>query len=143
MDITHKVKIKSSSSVIYNAVSTQNGIKGWWSKDCSVSEIEGGTSLLKFNKEGMIVEMGFETKSLLPNEKVVWECTAMPNPAWLRTKIITEISETSDGCEVIFSHTGFDEKWAGQPPFEQTKGTWNHFVTSLVSFCESGIGQPW
>lgn len=143
MDITHKLKINASSEVIYRAVSTAEGIKGWWSADCSVGESEGSTSLLKFNKEGMLVEMGFTTLELDPHRKVVWECTAMPNPAWIGTRIITEISEGEKGCEVVFSHAGFDEKWKGSEPFEQTKGTWNHFVNSLVSFCETGVGQPW
>lgn len=143
MDITHKLEIKASSEVIYRAVSTAEGIKGWWSADCSVGASEGSTSLLKFNKEGMLVEMGFATLSLDVNRKVVWECTAMPNPAWIGTQIITEITATDDGCEVVFSHAGFEEKWKGLEPFEQTKGTWNHFVNSLVSFCETGVGQPW
>ncbi|MFK7776322.1 MAG: SRPBCC domain-containing protein [Saprospiraceae bacterium] len=143
MDITHKLKINASPEVIYHAVSSQEGIKGWWSADCSVGNTVGSDSLLKFNKEGMIVEMGFVTRDLQPNKKVVWECTSMPNPAWLGTKVITKISETEGGCDVNFSHEGFDEKWKGQEPFEQTKGGWNHFVKSLVFFCEGGEGQPW
>lgn len=143
MNITHELKINASPEAIYNAVATQIGIQGWWSKDCSVGESVGADSLLKFNKQGTIVEMGFQTKVLQPNERVEWECTSMPNPAWIGTKIITEISTTEEGTKVIFSHTSFDEKWKGQAAFEETKGTWNHFVNSLVTYCEGGAGQPW
>lgn len=143
MDISHNLNIKATAEVIYNAVATQKGITGWWSKDCVVGEAEGTDSHLKFDKQGTLVEMGFRTSLLNTNSKVVWECKVNGNPAWIGTKIITEITESEDGCSVRFSHAGFDEKWAGQEPFEMTKQGWDHFVNSLVSYCEQGIGQPW
>jgi len=143
MEITHHLKIKASAETIYHAVATQKGISGWWSKDCTVGEAEGEPSLLKFDKQGKIVEMGFKTLELLPNKKVVWECTENANPAWIGTKIITEITESQEGCAMVFSHSGFDEKWKGQDPFEMTKEGWGHFVNSLVDYCEGREGQPW
>ena len=143
MNIKHNFKLRVKPETIFNATSTETGIQGWWCKNSKVGESEGSTSLLKFVKEGMAVDMGFETKILANNTKVVWECTSMPNPAWIGTKIITEINETADGCDVTFSHADFDEKWKGQDAFEQTKATWNHFVQSLKDYCENGQGQPW
>ena len=143
MDITHHLKIKATATTIYDAVSSREGIKGWWSADCEVGTAVGSASTLKFNKQGTLVVMGFKTLELRPGKRVEWVCTAMPNPAWIGTKIITEIKELNGSCEVTFSHTGFDEKWKGQGPFEETKATWNHFINSLVSFCEGGEGQPW
>lgn len=142
MDITHELQIYASAQTIKDAVATQQGILGWWSKDCQVGEKEGQSSLLKFDKQGTMVEMGFETQ-VLEDDKVVWECTANANPAWIGTKIITEISSADKGSTVRFSHAGFDDKWAGQEPFEMTKQGWEHFVNSLVSYCETGSGQPW
>ncbi|MEM1137023.1 MAG: SRPBCC domain-containing protein [Bacteroidota bacterium] len=143
MDISHNIQINATAEKVYNAVATTKGISSWWSQDCVVGESEGNTSLLKFNKEGTIVEMGFQTETLVPNKKVVWECTENANPAWLKTKIVTEISQSENGCNVIFSHVDFDDKWKGQDPFEMTKQGWEHFVKSLVSYCEKGDGQPW
>lgn len=143
MDITHQLNIKSSTETVYNAVATQNGVLGWWSKDCQVGEKEGESSLLKFDKQGKIVEMGFTTKTLVPGKKIVWECTENANPAWIGTEIVTVISGSETGASVMFSHAGFDEQWKGQEPFELTKGGWEHFIASLVSFCETGEGQPW
>lgn len=143
MDITYTLNINASPGSIYKAVSTHSGINGWWSKDCKVGESVGEKSILKFDKQGTIVEMGFETKSLNPNSKVVWECTENPNPAWLGTEVITEIFGSDNGSTVVFSHAGFDEKWKGQEAFEMTKGGWDHFTASLKSFCEEGAGQPW
>jgi uncharacterized protein YndB with AHSA1/START domain len=143
MDIKHNLFIKASADNVYKAVSTTKGIKGWWSKDCEVGEQEGEKSILHFDKQGKTVTMGFQTETLVPNKKVVWACTENGNPAWNGTKIITEISETGGGSDVVFSHAGFDDKWAGQDPYEMTKQGWDHFVKSLVSYCESSVGQPW
>lgn len=144
MDITHNLNVKASPETVYQAVATEEGISGWWSKDCSVGEAVGKRSLLKFDKQGTIVEMGFRTLVLEPNNRVVWECIENANPAWLGTKIITAISPTTNGhSEIVFSHANFDEKWAGKEPFEMTKTGWEHFVNSLVTYCEHGVGQPW
>ncbi|GAB3661238.1 hypothetical protein GCM10028791_35640 [Echinicola sediminis] len=143
MNITHHLTINASSATVYNAVASTKGIKGWWSKHCTVGEKEGESSRLKFDKQGKIVEMGFTTITLVPNKKVEWECTENANPAWIGTKIITEISENQGKSQVIFSHADFDEKWEGQDPFEMTKQGWEHFVSSLVAYCEKGSGQPW
>ncbi len=143
MNITHELKLSANPQTVFDAVATEKGIQGWWSKNSKVGETVGSKSLLSFVKEGMEIDMGFQTKVLEKDKKVIWECISMPNPAWIGTKLITEITETSYGCNVVFSHADFDEKWKGQPPFEQTKGTWNHFVQSLKDYCEKGSGQPW
>lgn len=143
MDITHNLNINASAETIYNAVQSQNGISSWWAKDCTVGENVGENSHLKFDKQGTIVEMGFKTMALNPNKRVVWECISNPNPAWIGTTLTTEIESSDDGCNVVYTHGGFDEKWKGQDPFEMTKQGWQHFMASLVSFCEKGEGQPW
>jgi uncharacterized protein YndB with AHSA1/START domain len=143
MEITHELTINASAKTIFDAVSTAKGISGWWSADCTVGMNVGSESVLKFNKEGMVVTMGFKTLDVKPNSRVEWECIAMPNPAWIGTKVITEIEENGGSAKVVFKHADFDEKWKEQEAFEQTKATWNHFMASLVSYCESGVGQPW
>ena len=142
MDIRHDLQINATAQTIYAAVSTQEGISGWWSKDCQIGESEGAGSVLNFNKQGKIVTMGFKTIVLSPNKRAVWECTENANPAWIGTQVITEITENEAGCQVAFAHANFDEKWKGQASFEMTKGGWEHFIKSLVSFCETGVGQP-
>ena len=114
MDITHNLKIKASAQQVYEAVSTVKGINGWWSKDAKVGTQVGTGSLLRFNKQGTIVEMGFKTKNLAPYKTVIWECTENANPAWIGTMVETHITEEGDGCTVVFSHSNFDEMWAGK-----------------------------
>lgn len=143
MDISFDLNIKAPADKVYEALSTESGIKGWWSKDCRVGEKEGEKTLLKFNKGGNIVGMSFETQKLKPRKRVVWECTENVNPAWMGTRLSTKISETSDGVKVEFVHEGFSEKWVGLEAFESTRQGWEHFMNSLVNYCEKGQGDPW
>lgn len=146
MEIKQSLSVKASAETVYKAMSTDKGIKGWWSKTSLIGEKEGELTLLKFdkNQDGNITDMSFKTETLEPNKKVVWECIGNKNPAWIGTKIITEITESNNGCEVVFSHSNFDQKWEGKDPFEMTKGGWiGHFLPSLVSYCETGKGQAW
>lgn len=144
MDIRHDLVINATPETIYNAVATHAGINGWWSKECTVGEKVGENSVLNFDKQGTMVRMDFRTEELAPNKRVVWACTKNANSMWENTKIITEIGEKKEGgVEVVFNHAGFDDSCAGQEGFEMTKQGWDHFVGSLVAFCETGNGQPW
>jgi uncharacterized protein YndB with AHSA1/START domain len=145
MEIKSNLAIKTSPQIVFNALSTDKGIKGWWSKSSIIGEKEDKLTLLKFDKnnDGNIIDMLFRTTELVTNKKVVWECIENGNPAWIGTKIIFEISGHKNETELNFSHSDFDEKWNGKEPFEMTKGGWlGHFLPSLVSFCETGNGQP-
>lgn len=146
MEIRQTLSLNASAEKIYKAISTGEGIKGWWCRTSLVGEKEGEQTLLKFDKnnDGNVTDMAFRTETLDPNKKVVWECIGNKNAAWIGTKIVTEITGNGNTSKVVFSHTGFDEKWNGQEPFEMTKQGWlGHFIPSLVSYCETGKGQAW
>ncbi len=143
MDITHNLEIDATAETVYKAVATQEGITGWWSKDCAVGEKVGEKSLLKFNKEGTIVQMDFQTEELISGHKVVWKCIGNANPMWIDTQLVTTITPDGNRSKVVFSHANFDDKFGGDEAFEMIKQGWNHFVGSLTSYCEKGEGQPW
>ena len=143
MDIVYSFEIDAAPLEVYHAVATQQGITGWWSKDCKVAEEIGGQSDLRFNKEGKIVEMHFRTDQLQPGRSVAWTCVENPNPAWIGTELRYEIAESDKGTRLSFSHVRWDSKWEGQEPYEMTKEGWEHFMKSLKTFCETGAGQPW
>ncbi|MDN5202088.1 SRPBCC domain-containing protein [Fulvivirgaceae bacterium BMA10] len=143
MDIAHNFKIKTSTDKVYEALTTQKGIMGWWSKDCDITQKVGEESHMRFNKDGKIVEMQFRVDTLQPGEKVSWSCVGNPNPTWIGTELRFDMEQQGDEVNFSFTHGNFDDKWAGQPPFEMTKEGWDHFMNSLKNYCEKGEGQPW
>lgn len=141
MDIIHKFEIKTSVEAAYNAVTTEKGINGWWSKDCDIPDKEGETMKVRFTEHN--VEMGFKVEELTPLKRVKWLCTENPNPAFLNTTIQFDIEKSEGGVLFTFSHVNWDAQWEGKVNYEQSKQSWEHFMASFKSFLENGQGQPW
>lgn len=143
MEIVHKLEIAAGVEAVFAAVATQQGVNAWWAKKGTVAENIGGKSKLIFNKQGKLVEMGFETLDFVPNKRVEWLCTENANPAWHSTKITYELTPNENGCILNFSHSMFSSRWNNDEAFKMTQGGWLHFMKSLKLYCETGGGEPW
>jgi uncharacterized protein YndB with AHSA1/START domain len=144
MEIVHNFEIRTSVDSLYDAITSQKGINGWWAKDADVGQQVGEISKMRFAKEAETVEMHFRIDEMLPTQKVSWTCVKNPNPAWIDTRIDFVIRELGGSyADFTFTHGNWDPKWEGQLPYEQTKEGWKHFMDSIRKFCETGIGEPW
>lgn len=144
MDIVHDFRIKTTAQKLYEAITTENGIHGWWAKDADVGRNTGEISRMRFAKEAGAVEMHFRIDAMVPSKRVSWTCVKNPNPAWIDTMIDLEIDQVNPSeVNFRFNHSHWDPKWKGQLPYEQTKEGWNHFMISIKEYCETGVGQPW
>lgn len=141
MDIIHEFEIKTTEEQAFNAFTTETGINGWWSGDCDIPNKVGEVLRVRFTEHN--VEMGFRIDELVPNEKAQWTCIENPNPAFMDTRIEFNIEKSKNGVFFKFNHSNWDEQWNGQINYEQSVGTWQHFMNSLKSFLETGTGQPW
>ena len=119
------------------AVTTGDGIRGWWCADADVDEHAGGEVHLRFQRDGMTVPMDFRVDSI-GDSSVAWTCTANANPAWPGTTLTWSFSESGDGVALDFEHGGWSD--AGVP--EDTSAVWPHFMASLEAFLATGSGMP-
>lgn len=142
MDITHNFKINTSIDKVSAAITTEEGINGWWSKNCEIGQAVGETTVLNFIKEGTPVRMEFKVIEFSSNE-IRWKGIENPNPAWIGTHISFSFKEAGDEVDFTLKHTGWDEQWSGQAPYTNTKETWGFFMGSLKNYLENGEGQPW
>lgn len=145
MDIIHNFTIKTPAGNLYMALTSQQGINGWWARDADVGQRVGEVSKMRFAKESGTVEMHFRIDELKPGTRgrVSWTCIRNPNPAWLDTTIQFTIHESNEESSLTFTHGHWDSKWEGQINYEQTKEGWKHFMKSLKTYCETGKGEPW
>jgi uncharacterized protein YndB with AHSA1/START domain len=51
-DILHRVGIKSSTHEVYKALSEENGLAGWWSKNVKASPTVGAVDQFSFGDRG-------------------------------------------------------------------------------------------
>jgi uncharacterized protein YndB with AHSA1/START domain len=136
--INDSVKIQAPLGKAMEALTTQRGYNGWWSKDCQIPEAPGGLASLRFNKGGTIVSMQFRVDDIDPAGKVVWTCTAHDQASWVGTTLRWTVVPAGTGVEVRLEHAG----WKDTGPEMVAQG-WAHFLKSMKSYLETGVGEPW
>ncbi len=137
-DILHRVGIKASAAKVYKALSTPEGVAGWWTTDTRGDSKVGGTIAFRFTAAGH--EIGaFEMKILeLHPAGVVWQVVKGAEE-WMGTKIRFDLKQADDFTIILFRHEG----WAEPVEFMYHCSTkWAIFLMSLKSLVETGKGDP-
>lgn len=139
-DIIHRIGIRSSSEKVYAALSTQQGLSGWWTEDVEGEEKTGGRIRFRFRtKAGDIIgEMLMEVKNLDPKKEVKWRCVEGPAD-WIGTDISFEWSEQDGQVIIIFGHRNWAE---ATESMAHCSMKWAVFLLSLRELVETGKGKP-
>jgi uncharacterized protein YndB with AHSA1/START domain len=140
VDIIHRTGIKAPVPRVYNALSTIEGLAGWWTKDTTGTSKIGETIKFRFHSpEGKeIGEMDMEVITLDPNKQVCWRCISGPKE-WIGTDITFEMAQEGDYTVVLFGH----KNWREAMEFTAHCSTkWATFLMSLKELVETGNGKP-
>jgi uncharacterized protein YndB with AHSA1/START domain len=136
--IKDTLTIRSPDAKVFDALTSQAGYLGWWSKDCQIAQKPGEESRLKFIKDGNAVNMRFRLDQAVPGKSVRWTCVGHDMESWIGTTLRWNLAADGDVTHVKFEHAD----WKGEPPEPVWQG-WRHFLGSLRSYVETGQGQPW
>ncbi len=132
-DIVHKININAPVEKVYDAVSTSEGLKGWWTEHVDGESKEGEKLTFLFPETGPVMEV----LELYTNELVKWKCTGSVEE-WQDTIFTFEMEEKNGGCELLFAQSG----WADQSDFFAHCNTkWAVFMLSMKEYCETGKGK--
>jgi uncharacterized protein YndB with AHSA1/START domain len=140
VDITHRVGIKAPVAKVFAALSTIEGVAGWWTRETSgVSKPMGAIEVEFLTPAGKrIGGMTMEVVALYPNEKVHWRFRAGPEE-WIGTDAVFDLSEQDGYTIVRFGHKG----WREAVEFtEHCSMKWATFMLSLKELVETGKGRP-
>ena len=155
--IRHTVLIEAPASVVYDAITTQQGLAGWWTPNVTATPAVNTVARFPFGptyyKEMRITE-------LEPHKLVKWTCIAGADE-WTGThlsfaleagdkKILLQVHPEAGGqieqlagdeaTVLVFHH----DDWAAYTPmFAECNYTWGQFLRSLKLLCETGTGRPW
>ena len=135
-DILHKVAFKApSTDASYKALSTIDGLSGWWTSDTSGESRLGGMIEFGFQGKGVC---DVKVLELEPGKRVLWQVTGGPEE-WLGTRISFDLEQKDDYTVVLFKHMG----WKEPVEFMHHCSTkWGVFMMSLKSLMETGKGAP-
>lgn len=139
VDIIHRIGIKAPVSKVQAAVSTVEGVAGWWTRDTTGSARAGGKVNVRFLHNGgaEIGQMDFEVTKLEP-ARVEWRFVGGPEE-WLGTRATFELVQDGDMTVLLFGHRG----WKEAIEFTAHCSTkWAVFLMSLRDLLETGKGKP-
>jgi len=135
MEILHRVGVKSASlDEVYDALTTIDGLAGWWATDTTGET--GVGDVIKFR----FAPGGFDMKivELEPAKRVVWEVVEGPEE-WVGTTVTWDLKQEDDFTIVLFAHQG----WREPVEFMYHCSTkWATFLLSLKQLLETGAGAP-
>jgi uncharacterized protein YndB with AHSA1/START domain len=133
-DIRINVVIKATPQIVYNALSTQDGLAGWWAKQTTAKPEVGFVNVFTFGK----FRNEMKVTKLVPDKRVEWECINSIEE-WIGTSISFDLEEKDGKTILRFTHGGWK---AVTDTFAGCTYDWARFMTSLRSLCETGTGTP-
>jgi uncharacterized protein YndB with AHSA1/START domain len=140
MDIVHRVGIKAPPAKVYAALSTIDGLSGWWTRETTGQSKVGDVIKFFFHKPDGSELGGFDmdVRELVPHKRISWRVKEGP-PEWVGTDIDFTLSQNEDYTIVLFGQRNWRE-WAEFMSHCSTK--WATFLVSLRDYVETGKGKP-
>ena len=144
-DFRTRVTLRAPAGSVYRALTTPDGLRGWWSADADVGTEVG--ERIRFNWSASdYTEMRVD--GLDPDVAVDWTCVAqhdrnLPDPReWVGTTLSFRLSPRPDGATRLdFVHRGLRPKL---DCYDACENGWAYFLgRSLRGLVETGSGLPW
>ena len=141
-----QVEIAAPSAAVFEALTTEKGLRGWWTARCDIGTGVGAQSVFRFGKTYNVMR----TEKLSPNREVIWQCLEQHHESaklnrkneWAGTKLKFRM-ESDSPCS-----TGLQFEHEGLRPqlecYEICQQGWVHFLKrSLKNYVETGRGEPY
>ena len=134
-DILHRIGVEHSSPQrVYDALSTLDGLSGWWAEKTTGDTDPGGVIEFRFGPGGIDMKV----VELDPGRLVRWEVVGGPEE-WIGTEVRFDIRQDGDWTIVLFRHEG----WREPVEFMSHCSTkWATYLVSLKQLLETGTGAP-
>lgn len=130
VDILHRVGIDATPDQVFKALTTIEGVRGWWISTAAGSAAQGGTFTFYSN--------AMQVLAAEPDRLVHWRCTRGPDE-WLDTEVTFRLEWKEDQTFVVFKHAN----WKEPVEFMHHCSTkWATFLLSLRDLVEKSDGHP-
>jgi len=138
-DLIHRIGIAASAETIYRALTTEEGIQGWWTTDVKLDHHAGGKAVFGFEKHSIVFQMRIE--ELSPPSLVRWQCEDSNSPDWIGTTQEFQLESQPDGEVLLkFCHCGWK---SGGDHCYYCNTTWGHLLVTLKQYAERGVKNPY
>lgn len=139
-DIVHRIGIRAPLAKVRAAVSSADGIAGWWTRETTETRKGSGSMAVRFRApDGTELDrMAFDVAKVHSGGEVRWRFTAGPEE-WVGTEVTFELARDGDMTLLVFGH----RNWREQVEFmAHCSMKWAVFLLSLRELVEAGTGRP-
>jgi uncharacterized protein YndB with AHSA1/START domain len=134
-DIMHFLKISAPPDRVYRAITTQDDVRDWWTRE---AELDSRRGEFRFYNSRVVTTVVVE--ALTPPAHVGWRTVASTASGnWAGTTITFDLRPDDAGTALLFAHRGFPEANEG---FARVTTGWAYFLVSLQQYLETGEGCP-
>src|SRR5262245_44617114 len=122
VDLIHRIGIAAPADRIYGAITTEEGVRAWWTTDVKMDPHPGARAVFGFEGRAVVFEMRIE--KLLKPSLVLWKCENSSSPDWIGTTQEFQLEPQPDGEVVLkFCHAGWK---SGGDHCYYCNTTWGH-----------------
>jgi len=134
-NIRHYLIIEATPKKFYEAITTERGIKIWWTIQTNAKPTIGNINVQRFGEEYF---NKMKVVDLVEHTRVEWECVD-GDKEWVGTNIMFKLGSREDITMLLFSHLN----WKDESEFYGfCNHHWGHFLDSLKMNYETEKGNP-
>ena len=135
-ELRHQIAIAAEPQCVYVALTTEAGLRGWWTVDAKTDGKVGGQAEFGFDKRRVVFRMKIE--KLEPGKAVVWSCHG-DQPEWNSTTLTWDLAKNDKGTTVRFTHSGWK---AVTEMYVICNSSWGELMYRLKNYVEGRNPGP-
>lgn len=132
--------IATGTDRVFAALTTLDGLAGWWTPTVSGEPLAGGEITFSFDGERVVMQVE-EAEAPL---RVAWRCLRHTKFSdWDGTRLTFDLDpagEDRSSTALVFEHAGLEPEL---DCFSLCSAGWDHYLASLAAYAASGKGVPW
>jgi uncharacterized protein YndB with AHSA1/START domain/DNA-binding transcriptional ArsR family regulator len=133
-----EIVVAAPREQVYDALTTLDGLAGWWVPDASGSPEPGGELTFRFGDQAIVMRVDRADRP----EAVAWTCISHTKfPDWNGTTLTFELRARDEASTIVaFRHAGLVPDL---DCYTTCARGWNHYLASLTGYVEGKGGSPY
>ena len=134
--ISQKVQIEAVPERVFDAISQQDALSQWWTKDATAEPVIGTVAEFGFYDHTIVTR--FRIEELESARRIRWHCIEGP-AQYIGSEVVFKLEPIRSETVVHFEHRHLK----GEDDFIAHAGqSWKRVLASLKSYVETGKGAP-